>query len=215
MAQFLIPLDPLRDLESGDLRQLNIHQNEIGFMQPRQLQRFPSATSLQGLVAMRLQEVIEQFHVQLIVFDDQYALLHRGYEALRGTRSRALKLELQMCLAEKKLTVREIIVMQKFRYGSSSGDGLALAKDAAESMAIEVLGFLAEDSSRLSRFLAFSGLGRENLRAAAQDPAFLAAVLDHLASDEPTLLAFAEKSGHEPAAIVRARAVLSPPPEPP
>jgi hypothetical protein len=164
---------------------------------------------------MRLQEIVEQFHVQLIVFDDQYDFLHRGYEALRGARSRPLKLEPLMCLAEKQLTIREIIVMRKFRYGSSSGDRLALAKDAAESMAIEVLGFLAEDSSRLSRFLAFSGLGRENLWAAAQDPAFLAAVLDHLASDEAALLAFAEKSGHEPAAIVRAREVLSPPPEPP
>ena len=118
-----------------------------------------------------------------------------------------------MYLAEKKLTIREMIVMQKLRFGSSPSKRHALAKEAAESMAIEVLGFLAEDSSRLSRFLALSGLGRDNLRAAAEEPAFLAAVLDHLASDEAALLAFAAESGHEPAAIVRAREVLSPPPE--
>ena len=103
--------------------------------------------------------------------------------------------------------------MQKFSFRSSPSNRHALATEAAESMAIEVLGFLAEDSSRLSRFLALSGLGRENLRAAAEDPGFLAAVLDHLASDEATLVAFAAKSGHEPAAIVRAREVLSPPAE--
>jgi Protein of unknown function (DUF3572) len=118
-----------------------------------------------------------------------------------------------MYLAEKKLTIREMIVMQKFRFGSSPHKRHALAKEVAESMAIEVLGFLAEDSSRLSRFLSLSGLGRDNLRAAAEEPAFLAAVLDHLAAEEAALLAFAAKSGHEPAAIVRAREVLSPPPE--
>jgi hypothetical protein len=106
-----------------------------------------------------------------------------------------------------------MLVMRKIRFGSAPDKGQAPAKEAAESMASEVLGFLAEDSSRLSRFLALSGLGPDNLRAAAREPAILAAVLDHLASDEAVLLAFAAKSGHEPAAIVRAREVLSPPAE--
>jgi hypothetical protein len=105
--------------------------------------------------------------------------------------------------------------MQKFNLGSSFGKRHQLTKDAAESMAIEVLGFLAEDPARLYRFLALSGLGLDNLRAAAKEPGFLAAVLDHLASDEALLLAFAAKSTHEPSAIVRAREVLSPPEVPP
>ena len=105
--------------------------------------------------------------------------------------------------------------MRKFNFGSSSGKRHKLTKDAAESMAIEVLGFLAEDPARLDRFLALSGLGLDNLRAAAEEPGFLAAVLDHLASDEALLLAFAAKSTHEPSAIVRAREVLSPPEVPP
>jgi hypothetical protein len=92
-----------------------------------------------------------------------------------------------------------------------SGRRQPIGKAAAESMAIEALGFWAEDFSRLSRFLTLSGLGRDNLRAAAEEPAFLAAVLDHLSSDEAALLAFAVKSGHEPAAIARARELLSPP----
>jgi hypothetical protein len=69
--------------------------------------------------------------------------------------------------------------MQKFNSGSSFGKRHQLTKDAAESMAIEVLGFLAEDPARLDRFLALSGLGLHNLQAAAEEPGFLAAVLDH------------------------------------
>jgi hypothetical protein len=70
--------------------------------------------------------------------------------------------------------------------------------------------FLAADSERLEGFAATSGLNAENLRAAAESPEFLAAVLDHLASDESLLLAFAANSGIDPADVQRARAVLSP-----
>ena len=49
----------------------------------------------------------------------------------------------------------------------------------------------------------------EMIRAAASDPAFLAGVLDHVASDEPLLLAVAEHAGVKPEAVMRARAALS------
>ncbi|MBO0733867.1 MAG: DUF3572 domain-containing protein [Methylocapsa sp.] len=83
----------------------------------------------------------------------------------------------------------------------------------AELIASEVLGFFAGDPARLERFLALSGLRRENLRAAAQDPGFLGALLDHLAADEAALLAFSAGSGHEPPAVIRAWEILSPPAE--
>ncbi|MGQ0445592.1 MAG: DUF3572 domain-containing protein [Beijerinckiaceae bacterium] len=86
-----------------------------------------------------------------------------------------------------------------------------LTKAAAETLAIEALSFLAGNPGRLDRFLALSGLGRESLRAAAREPGFLAAILDHLAADETLLLKFAAHAGHEPALIARARDILSPP----
>jgi Protein of unknown function (DUF3572) len=43
----------------------------------------------------------------------------------------------------------------------------------------------------------------------------LAAILDHLASDESMLLAFAADTGHAPATIAKARDILSPPAEMP
>ena len=81
-------------------------------------------------------------------------------------------------------------------------------RDAAESLALEALSFLARDPGRIERFLANSGIGPDRLRDAAMEPGFLAAVLDHLLTDEPLLLMFAEDSGMAPADIPVARRAL-------
>ena len=86
---------------------------------------------------------------------------------------------------------------------------LSTGAEGAETIAIAALGFLAADPQRLARFLALSGLGPHNLRQAASSPGFLAAVLDHLAADEPLLLAFAAAQGIDPGAVIRARDALS------
>jgi hypothetical protein len=103
--------------------------------------------------------------------------------------------------------------MENFDFRPSPAKRPQLTKAAAESIAIEVLTFLAGNPGRLDRFLALSGLGRDSLRAAAGEPGFLAAILDHLASDESLLLAFAARAGHAPATIAMARDILSPPAE--
>lgn len=74
-----------------------------------------------------------------------------------------------------------------------------------ESLAIEALGFLAEESERLSRFLALTGLEAGNLRQAAREPHFLGSVLDHLLNDESLLLAFCADRHLQPDAVQRAR----------
>jgi hypothetical protein len=85
---------------------------------------------------------------------------------------------------------------------------LSTANASSESLAIAALGFLAGDESRLERFLALSGLGPHNLREAAADAGFLAAVLDYVAADEPLLVAFAAAQDIDPAAILRAKESL-------
>ena len=105
--------------------------------------------------------------------------------------------------------------MQDLGFRPSPAKQPQLSKAAAESIAIEGLTFLAGNPARLDRFLALSGLGRDNLRAAAGEPGFLAGVLDHLASDESLLLAFAANTRHAPATIAKARDILSPPAEMP
>ena len=85
-----------------------------------------------------------------------------------------------------------------------------LAKEAAEMLAIQALGFIAEEPERLARLLHSSGLAIEQIRDAAQEPRFLVGVLEHMLADESLLLAFATSVGVDPAAIGQARAAHLP-----
>ena len=85
------------------------------------------------------------------------------------------------------------------------------SRNWAEALAIEALGFLAADPERLEPFLSLSGLDIGNLRRAAAEPSFLVAILDHLASDESLLLAFAANAGLDPMDIAKARQILGGP----
>ena len=78
------------------------------------------------------------------------------------------------------------------------------AHEEAELLAIKALTFLAEDESRLTRFLQLTGLSPVALREAAGEPAMLRAVLEHLLGDETLLLTFAANAGCDPASIARA-----------
>lgn len=93
------------------------------------------------------------------------------------------------------------------RTGSAQDDD----REQAESLAVAAVAFLAANEERLGRFLALTGLDPLGLRAAAAQPGFLAGVLDHLASDETLLLAFAAHAGIDPAEVDRARIRLSDP----
>jgi Protein of unknown function (DUF3572) len=80
--------------------------------------------------------------------------------------------------------------------------------EAAEGLAIQALTFIAGDGERLGRFLAVTGIGPTEIRAAAREPGFLAGLLDYLASDEHLLTTFAAEAGFDPADIGRAQAIL-------
>ena len=79
----------------------------------------------------------------------------------------------------------------------------------AEKLAIEALSFIASNSERLGRFLAATGIGPADIRAAAREPLFLAGVLDHLANNETELVAFAAESGNRPEDVLRSRDKLA------
>ena len=83
--------------------------------------------------------------------------------------------------------------------------------EAAESLAIQALTFIAADAERLGRFLAITGIGPEGIRAAAEEPLFLMGVLDYIAADQELLAAFAGEAGIEAAAIRQARESLGGP----
>lgn len=82
-------------------------------------------------------------------------------------------------------------------------------REAAETLAVAALSFLAADQEQLGHFLATTGIGPERIRIAARDPSFLAGVLDYFAADESLLVAFAREAGISPGEVDRARIALS------
>ena len=80
--------------------------------------------------------------------------------------------------------------------------------EGAEILAIQALGFLAEEPERLEAFLSVTGLASEDIRQAAREPGFLAGVLDHMLGNETLLIAFADSAGIDPASVARARRAL-------
>ena len=84
-----------------------------------------------------------------------------------------------------------------------------MTRDAAKSLAVEALSFLAEDFERLGRFLALTGVDPKDIRTLASESEFLAAVLDHVLSEPSLLQAFASEAGHGPADLAAAHAALA------
>jgi hypothetical protein len=84
-----------------------------------------------------------------------------------------------------------------------------ITREFGENLAVQALAFLAQDPERLGVFLGLTGIGPADIRKAASDPAFLAGVLDHVASDEALLRAVAEHAGVTPETVERAHLALS------
>jgi len=85
----------------------------------------------------------------------------------------------------------------------------ALTRQQAEGLAIQALTFIADDPERLGRFLAVTGIGPGEIRAAAREPGFLAGVLDYMASDDRLISAFAAENNLNPADLDRSRSALA------
>ena len=81
-------------------------------------------------------------------------------------------------------------------------------RQAAETLAVAALAFLASEPEHLGGFLAATGVGPDQIRNAAHDPSFLSGVLDHFSGNEPLLIAFAQHQGIDPTEVERARAAL-------
>src|SRR5215217_4698082 len=87
--EVVVLLQPLRDLEAGDFGKLDVHQDEIGLVGAGELERLDAVAGLQGGVAMRLEEVVEELHIELVVLDDENGFLHDGCPAgPRASRAR-------------------------------------------------------------------------------------------------------------------------------
>jgi hypothetical protein len=99
--------------------------------------------------------------------------------------------------------------MARFPGRERNRQGAAAQAEAATALAIAALGFIADDPERLGRFLSLTGIDSQAIRTAAREPGFLLGVLDHLASDESLLLAFALEREIDPDEVRVARGVLA------
>ena len=87
---------------------------------------------------------------------------------------------------------------------------IRFGRSEAETLAVQVLTYLAADESRLTCFFALTGLDPSTIRAAAESPGFLSAVLDHVTGDEALLVNLAKTIGVEPERIMVAQELLAP-----
>lgn len=81
-------------------------------------------------------------------------------------------------------------------------------RDAAETLAAEVLAWIASQDDLLGVFLGATGAAPGDVRAQAGDPDFLAAVLDFVLMDDAWVTGFCRASGRPFTDPAAARAAL-------
>lgn len=85
---------------------------------------------------------------------------------------------------------------------------MSLSQSAAESLALQVFAWLAEDNARIGAFLGWSGESPASLRDRLQDTSFLLAVIEFLMLDEAMLMEACQSLEISPEIPMQARAAL-------
>src|SRR5262245_60360493 len=74
--EFGVFLEPFGYFETRDLRQLNVHQDQIGTVLAGEIGHLEAVARADGAVAVGFQQVVEKLHVELVVLHDPYCLRH-------------------------------------------------------------------------------------------------------------------------------------------
>jgi hypothetical protein len=83
-----------------------------------------------------------------------------------------------------------------------------MQREAAETVGVQALGWLAGNDELLPVFLGSTGASLDDLRAGAGDAAFLASVLDFVMMDDAWVVAFCDAAGIAYTVPMQARAAL-------
>lgn len=81
-------------------------------------------------------------------------------------------------------------------------------REAAETMAIQTVSWMANDPAILGGFLSETGANLGSLAADIRRPEFLASVLDYILAEDQRVLALAAGLGIRPETIAQSRAHL-------
>ncbi|MDV4143634.1 MULTISPECIES: DUF3572 domain-containing protein [Shimia] len=83
-----------------------------------------------------------------------------------------------------------------------------LSKDAAETLALQALGWLVNNDELMPVFLGATGASVDDLKDQAGDPDFLASVLEFLTMDDAWVVAFCDSVREDYMTPMMARQVL-------
>ena len=83
-----------------------------------------------------------------------------------------------------------------------------MKSEQAQAVALQALAFLASQDDPFAAFLAQSGIGAGELRARAQEPEVLAAVMDFVLSNDDFVYGLCDMAGLRPEDVLVARAAL-------
>lgn len=83
-----------------------------------------------------------------------------------------------------------------------------MRQDAAETLALQALGWLAGNEDLFPVFLGATGASTAEVAARATEAEFLGAVLDFLLMDDAWVMAFCDATGHPYALPLQARMAL-------
>ncbi len=81
-------------------------------------------------------------------------------------------------------------------------------QDDAETVALTALAWIAGHENLLGVFMGATGAGLDDLRKGAQDPDFLASLLDFLMMDDAWIMEFCEARNLAPERVIAARQAL-------
>ncbi|SFS41060.1 Protein of unknown function [Sulfitobacter marinus] len=81
-------------------------------------------------------------------------------------------------------------------------------QEAAEALGLQALAWLVANDDLLPVFMDASGVGADDLRAQASDPALLGAVLDFLMMDDAWVIAFCDTIGAQYETLMQSRQAL-------
>lgn len=85
---------------------------------------------------------------------------------------------------------------------------MGYTREAAETLALEALGWLVGEEDLIGVFLGSSGTSEQELRARAGDVEFLGSVLDFLLMDDAWVIRFCDSRGLAYDRLMMARAAL-------
>ena len=85
---------------------------------------------------------------------------------------------------------------------------MGYTRESAETLALQILTWLAGNDELLPVFLGSTGASEDDLRAGARDPAFLGSVLDFVMMDDAWVVAACDASALAYDSLMQARMAL-------